>query len=460
MLAGFWESFGMRLSEALRLVERMLAEHRLCDSCLGRQFAALGYGLSNRERGEALKISLLLEACLKAERGDRKALETVRTLAVNGGLKAAEQTLEKLGLKPEVERKACEICEDRLSEVEKLGRMAVEELEPYEYESFLVGAKIPARIVEAEDELRGRCSISWGENIKGEFTREVGKVIAKLTGKHVEFKNPDVIVTISPYSSQRRVTVKANPLFIEGRYRKLVSGIPQARWLCGKCRGKGCEACNWTGKKYPESVQEIVEKPFLAQTLGDEADFHAGGREDIDAKVLGTGRPFVIEIKNPRRRTLDLPKIAEEINSSGKVEVEGLEITGKEAVARVKAAEAYTKTYQITVEADKPVTLKELKRLEEFFTGRKISQWTPRRVLHRRADKERVKTVYRVEAKRVSRKRFEASVKCQGGLYVKELVDGDEGRTKPSMAELLGKKLKCISLTVLKVEEEKGRRRP
>jgi tRNA pseudouridine synthase 10 len=187
--------------------------------------------------------------------------------------------------------------------------------------------------------------------------------------------------------------------------------------------------------------------------LGDEADFHAGGREDIDAKVLGTGRPFVIEVKNPKRRTLDLKRIAEEINSSGKVEVEGLSMAGKGAVAKVKAAEAYTKTYQILVETEKPITLGKLRKLEEFFADRAINQWTPRRVLHRRADKERVKTVYRVEAKRISKKRFEASVECQGGLYVKELVDGDEGRTRPSMAELLGEKLKCISLTVLKVEE-------
>jgi tRNA pseudouridine synthase 10 len=439
--------------EILRLAKRMLAEHKLCDSCLGRQFATLGHGLSNRERGKALKISLLLEGCLKAESGDKAALETVRHLAINGRLEAARQTLEKLKLKVEVEVEACEICEDKLSEIEELGREAVEKLEPYEYESFLVGARVPARVIEAEDELRGRYGVAWGENIKGEFTREVGKVIAKLTGRQVDFKNPDVIVTISPYSSQRKVTVKANPIFIEGKYRKLVAGIPQAKWLCGECRGKGCEACNWTGRKYPESVQEIIEKPFLTQTLGDEADFHAGGREDIDAKVLGTGRPFVIEVKNPKRRTLDLKRIAEEINSSGKVEVEGLSMAGKGAVAKVKAAEAYTKTYQILVETEKPITLGKLRKLEEFFADRAINQWTPRRVLHRRADKERVKTVYRVEAKRISKKRFEASVECQGGLYVKELVDGDEGRTRPSMAELLGEKLKCISLTVLKVEE-------
>ncbi|HDN68368.1 MAG TPA: hypothetical protein ENG23_02140, partial [Methanomicrobia archaeon] len=29
-------------------------------------------------------------------------------------------------------------------------------------------------------------------------------------------------------------------------------------------------------------------------------------------------------------------------------------------------------------------------------------------------------------------------IKCEGGLYIKELVSGDGGRTKPSLSELLG----------------------
>ncbi len=41
---------------------------------------------------------------------------------------------------------------------------------------------------------------------------------------------------------------------------------------------------------------------------------------------------------------------------------------------------------------------------------------------------------------------------CQGGLYVKELVSGDEGRTKPNLAENLGVKAKIAELDVIKIE--------
>ncbi|MEM2987541.1 MAG: tRNA pseudouridine(54/55) synthase Pus10, partial [Candidatus Bathyarchaeia archaeon] len=83
--------------------------------------------------------------------------------------------------------------------------------------------------------------------------------------------------------------------------------------------------------------------------------------------------------------------------------------------------------------------------------GSVIKQRTPLRVLHRRADLTREKYIYEVKAKRLSPNRAELKVRCQGGLYVKELVTGDGGRTTPSVSEILGNKAKPIKLDVLKV---------
>jgi tRNA pseudouridine synthase 10 len=41
-----------------------------------------------------------------------------------------------------------------------------------------------------------------------------------------------------------------------------------------------------------------------------------------------------------------------------------------------------------------------------------------------------------------------------GGLYVKELVSGDDGRTEPSLAGLLGVGARVTDLDVLSVEGE------
>ncbi len=55
------------------------------------------------------------------------------------------------------------------------------------------------------------------------------------------------------------------------------------------------------------------------------------------------------------------------------------------------------------------------------------------------------------QVKKVSLKRALMEIRCQGGLYVKELVSGDEGRTVPNVSDLLGNRAKTLKLDVLNV---------
>ena len=80
-----------------------------------------------------------------------------------------------------------------------------------------------------------------------------------------------------------------------------------------------------------------------------------------------------------------------------------------------------------------------------------IKQRTPVRVLHRRTDMTREKYIYEVNVKKLSPRKAEMKIRCQGGLYVKELVTGDEGRTVPNVSEILDNKAKPMKLDVLSV---------
>jgi tRNA pseudouridine synthase 10 len=94
--------------------------------------------------------------------------------------------------------------------------------------------------------------------------------------------------------------------------------------------------------------------------------------------------------------------------------------------------------------------------LKKSLSGAVIMQQTPRRVAHRRADLVREKYIYKTDVKRLTPNRFEIKIRCQGGLYIKELVTGDEGRTVPSVTEILKAKAIPLELDVLGVfvEEE------
>jgi tRNA pseudouridine synthase 10 len=432
---------------------RMLEKHPLCDHCLGRQFALLGHGIENDERGKAVKLALTLQSHALALSKNKENIRTLRILATNGFSKIAKETLQKMKkrIPNNNSPKTCFLCEGKFNDVDDLAKRAFKKLEGYEHRSFLVGIELPVAVEEREDEFKAEFEVSYSENMRNEFGRLIGKKIAEYNGKNVEYKKPEIVVLVNPSTEEIRLQI--NPLHVAGRYKKLVRGIPQSKWFCSSCRGKGCEKCNWTGKMYPESVEELIEKPFLELTSGVKASFHASGREDIDARMLGTGRPFVIEIAQPKRRFVDLKELEALVNvhAKGKVEISDLQFADKDDVRRLKRAESTQKKYRVSMEFKSNVTVKDLSLLEEKLTGIAIKQRTPLRVLHRRADLTREKYIYEVKVKKLSPKKAEMKVRCQGGLYVKELVTGDDGRTTPSVSEILKNEAKPMKLDVLKV---------
>jgi tRNA pseudouridine synthase 10 len=438
------------MDSILEKAQKMLEKYPLCNHCLGRQFALLGYGLGNPARGEAIKLLLTMKAHQLSLGKYKNGVALLKAMAVNGGFGMAAEILKRM--KTEVnEKKCCHLCCGRFDSVPDLVNCSVDLLQPYEYATFLVGVELPTEVEEREDEFKAEFNVEHGESLRNAFSGEIGKRIAEATGKLTDYMKPDVVVLLNPFVE--RITVQVNPIYIAGKYRKLVRGIPQSRWLCSKCHGKGCERCNWTGKMYSESVEEIIGEPVRTRTKGEDMALHGAGREDIDARMLGHGRPFVIEVKKPKKRFLDLRKLAKTINekAQGKVHVSGLCFADKNWVRRLKKPEAAEKVYRVIVEFDRAVLDKELPLIEKRLVDSVIHQQTPQRVMHRRADLVREKHIYEAKVKRLTPNRIQLRLRCQGGLYIKELITGDEGRTTPNVSEVVGARAAPLELDVLNV---------
>jgi tRNA pseudouridine synthase 10 len=439
--------------DILKRAFEILSKYPLCDHCLGRQFALLGYSMENNIRGQSLKVSLTLQANDLVAEKNAEGIKNLKVLASNGFSREAQETLKHL--KKRIPKKnetiKCTLCDGKFEIVDNLTQKAIESIEDYEFTTFLVGIELPLKVEEREDEFKAAINVGYSESMKHEFGRLLGKAVAKRTGKEADYLKPDLVIVFNPFLERFRLQV--NPLFVSGRYRKLVRTIPQSKWFCSDCRGRGCEKCGATGKLYPESVEELSSKALLEATQGEEAFLHASGREDIDARMLGSGRPFVIEVSKPKKRFVDLKQIEIEINTGavGKVEVSGLRFTSKDVVRRLKKGENAQKEYSLLAEFENELSDQDLHMIEEKLSGVSIKQQTPLRVLHRRADLIREKYIYQVKVKKVSLKRALLEIRCQGGLYVKELVSGDEGRTVPNVSDLLNKRAKTLKLDVLNV---------
>lgn len=433
----------------LESARKMIAKYPLCDCCFGRQYGGLARGVTNKERGRAIKLVLAMEGHVESKKGDEGGEGLLRALAANGGFQPASNVLggaEQGG--------ACYICGGALEKVAQYADGALKALEGYAFNNFLVGVRVSGEVAEREDALKTEFGIEFGESLKMESSREIGKVLARMANKEVEFERPDVVVTVELPGPG--FEVRSMPLFILGRYKKLVRGIPQSKWDCVHCRGKGCEVCHGTGKIYPISVEEIITGPIIEATGGIGTKFHGAGREDVDAIMMGNGRPFVVEVKEAKSRSVDLAALEAAINANGggKVEVVGLKYSDKKKVRTLKErAKVAEKTYRALVEVGCPVSDETLQKLEKSFNGGVINQLTPNRVLHRRADKLRLKKVHEMTARPVDDRKIELVVRCQGGLYVKELISGDEGRTKPCVADVIGCSARCVELDVISVNE-------
>ena len=438
--------------EILDKVEEMLNKYPLCDHCLGRQFALLGYGIDNKKRGEALKTVMVMKGHRLALLGKKEGIDLLKKLASNGFNQTAATILK--GLKKRYKKAGlCYLCEGKFDLLDDITAKVIEKLQDYEYSTFLVGVELPNEVEEREDEFKAKFGIEHGENIRNEFSREVGKRIQKIVDKKVDYKRPEVVALIDPFRGE--VKLQVNPVFIAGRYRKLVRNIPQTRWICPECGGRGCPKCEGTGKTGGESIEDLVGKPILEEIGGREAVLHAAGREDVDARMLGQGRPFVMEIKEPKKRSTDLRRLTRKINeyAEGKVEVLKLHFVDRDTVRELKKKESAEKLYRAIVEFDRAVPEETLNAITENLTDTIIYQRTPTRVSRRRADRVREKYIYEVKIKRLKPNSAEMRIRCQGGLYVKELVSGDNGRTKPSVASIAGVKAEVKELDVLEVIE-------
>ncbi|MCK9630117.1 MAG: tRNA pseudouridine(54/55) synthase Pus10 [Methanoregula sp.] len=401
-------------------VKAILAYGETCDHCLGRFFGKRSHGLSNDERGKGLKVAI--------------------ALFENQPYKKFDGT--------------CWVCGNFFDDVPLWAERVIEATKDLEYSTFLVGCRVPPLIAENEEMVWSDLSLAEPEPFKSEVNREVGKAVSARIGKVVDFKKPEVVAILDPATGT--VEIQVNSVFFYGRYQKFERGIPQTHWDCRVCRGAGCEICNFTGAQYLDSVEELIGRPVIEAFSAENAVLHGAGREDIDARMVGTGRPFILEVVSPKKRSIDLAELEKTINSTadGRVSVAIRRWADRAEVETLKSNKAHKK-YRILVEVDGELSADEFAKAVKTLSGVTIHQRTPERVAHRRADKVRERTVLDIEYAGQQDGKFVVEVLGEAGLYIKELVSGDSGRTRPSLTEILKRTAHVTSLDVTQVEGAK-----
>jgi len=409
---GVTEPLDFETPEAALASARRALARGLCSECFGRLFGQLGHGLSNPER--------------------------------------ARRLTDALGVPPVPEVPDCYLCGGTFSRLTTWVDRSLRAAEGFEWHRFTCGSRWEPERLAREEALWIEVGTEWGESARSAFNRELGKRVEAASGASGVTDRPDVVFLADLPVGRVELTVL--PVYFAGRYRKLDRALPQTRWPCRRCRGRGCTSCGGTGKTYSTSVEEVVAAPFLEATGADGTRFHGMGREDIDARMLGRGRPFVLELLHPHRRTVDLDRVAAALarDAAGRVEVVELRTAEAPEVVRVKEATP-EKSYRVGVAGDVPVA--KVNEALELALTQAIAQRTPKRVAHRRSDRVRTRRVVAARVVEANPGRFTLEIRTEAGTYVKEWVEGDDGRTTPSLASLTGAHLKVEFLDVLEIHD-------
>ncbi|CAD6259995.1 unnamed protein product [Miscanthus lutarioriparius] len=237
-----------------------------------------------------------------------------------------------------------------------------------------------------------------------------------------------------------------SPIYLGGRYLKLSRNVSQSCWIIDDER---------MGEA---SVEEIVGENVRAICRGDSCKFHAAGREDIDVRMLGSGRPFLVEVLNVRSipSETEVQQIEERINNSEKkyVRVRNLKLVGNEIWTMMREGEAEKqKQYTALIWTSRNLTDDDLHNIS-ITKDMEIVQKTPIRVLHRRSPLERKRIIHWMEIEKVtgSSSYYLLHLCTQAGTYIKEFVHGDLGRTHPNIGAILGCRAEILQLDVTDVK--------
>ncbi|KAF0381857.1 trna pseudouridine synthase pus10 [Gigaspora margarita] len=201
-------------------------------------------------------------------------------------------------------------------------------------------------------------------------------------------------------------------IYVGGRYNKFSRDISQTPWIINGI------------KLAPTSVSECIGEKLRELFRCDDYNIVPAGREDSNVRMLGNGRPFFMEIINPRNPFPSkeaLNDVQEEINKeyTDLVRCQRLTmITNKQDLSIIKEGEeTKTKTYSALVWISKKVTPEVIDEINKFHDGFTIKQRTPIRVLQRRSPAVRTKKIHYIFAEQMEDNFLTLRMKTEAGTY-------------------------------------------
>jgi tRNA pseudouridine synthase 10 len=321
----------------------------------------------------------------------------------------------------------------------------------YQFDTFLIGVTLPPNLFEKEDQIRARFKIRGRENIKSQLIRDLRKKFSEVTKKRIDILHPDLTINLQfQKNTSLEINTKMRPLIMLGRYIKKNRGIPQRS---GGEHNSGNEVCIQS-KPYhivsqtprqasvirtleDASIQSIISKEILRITKGEALKFSWIGSEDENSLVLGSGRPFFVQIRNPKTIHLNQKTL--------RFQEYGLFVNIEEFFERLpeQPVQFIAKT-RIVIQASRQIGKEGGLKIKSLANSIVVFQ------NQKNKSRSSAKRIYSIDIVKINNKIFELDVIADGGLAIKQFVEGRE-YISPNISAVANLQCKCLLFDILDI---------
>jgi tRNA pseudouridine synthase 10 len=287
-----------------------------------------------------------------------------------------------------------------------------------------IGTRLPFFFYENEDYIRSMFQIKGTLSIKTQINLLIRDEIRKNEKCSIDHVNPDLkFDVIIENDLSFRINCKAREFYLLGRYIKLGRGITQKNKNCDK---KDHQTSCKLADKYEKSIEDLIRKSVWSEYNAEEMKITWTGSEDKHSLVLGSGRPFIVKVINPKLKGLD--------------EMEFFENDVELYFRKIKQEDIdYYSKYRILVTIfvqlnEKIGNIGHFENLVKTLNGE---------VTFRVKNRKTARNIYNAKLINARDNNLEISLDMDNGIPIKQFVGGNEP-IEPCLSSTFKTKCECI----------------
>jgi tRNA pseudouridine synthase 10 len=389
----------------------LIKAYPLCDRCLGRMFARLGLGWSNSERGKAIKFLVIMHLHEMLRRGVINK-DYIKDVMINIG--PISYQLYKNLYNEEPNYKRCYLCNSIIEDfIDKASLQVSYRIDKYNVKKFLIGIRINDDTIIKEESIKSQYKLSYGESIKNELKREIGKKVQQIKpNSKVDFDSPEVVYEIS--FPDLNIRDQKTSLILFGKYKKAIRGI------------------SIIGPTNYNSILNDLAKIFDSN----EIILHLINRDEPDFRTLGKGASIIAEIKKGKLIELD-NKLIEGHNSL--ISIENLELK-RGQLSNLLTNKKQNRIYRVLILCENDIN----DELINLVNKRNL-------MIEQIINRKKINGLMReIACYKVFDNIMECLISIDDPLYIKEIVNGN--KTTPSISSIIGSNCNIIEGDLLSFE--------